>query len=315
MQAPHEQTRDQARTGKARGEAGPTRGRLRCLTYNIGCHYFSPNDEKHMWARLKGLVPHIARANIDVLILQELYTLSLPWPLGWGQELRWFSARMRELGFVVRAPAPGLLTDNSTPWMGMNSGLVIFSKLPLAPTENGREPIAMHVFKNNGFFQHKGFLRASFRVCWAEDGEGAPVSSASSPQSSSSLVHVICVHLDHANHRKRLAQKRVIEVEVSNLLRDDPEEAATIIVAGDFNHTCSTLDSCPNFVGMAPQGQVTHKHNLALDNALVRFGRAGEGRMGSGRVLSWRYLNQGVSMRLSDHDAVAFEIGPQVGPG
>lgn len=279
--------------------AASGRHRLRCLTYNVGCHYFSPDDaHQHIWARLGALVPKIAQVDADVLLIQELYTLSLPWPIGWGRELAWFQTQMQALGFRSCAPTD----DASTPWLGLNSGLLIFAKLDMVP---GSEEV--HVFENNAWFQQKGFVRASFSCHW--EGEPAP-----------DLLHVICAHLDSASGAKRAAQKSAVEDAIAALLQDDLNAGragrATVVVAGDWNHRCTSLDKrrCPGFESMAPPGRATHKEDLELDNALVRFGQLAVSQRrlvcppGVAQVLDWTYDSAGEELRLSDHSAILFDV-------
>jgi endonuclease/exonuclease/phosphatase family metal-dependent hydrolase len=242
--------------------------RLVVLSHNLGCHWFSPNDLPKAFERLDHIATQIGQEHVDLVLVQELYTLATPWPFGWGRELASFKKLLSSLGLTHH------IGDGQAPWIGMDSGLQIFSRFPITPTESKLWGKAVK--------SARGFIGARIDI------------------SSGVSLHVLNLHLDAMDSVARKAQYFAVAETASKLVT----QGHTVLVAGDFNHTVRSLPGAPDdaFVALAPPGVSTHCHDAQLDQAFITTAayRAGAD------VVKWRTPTE---LPVSDHYGLLLRVG------
>lgn len=99
---------------------------LHFVCFNVAGHWFSPNDPPNIAGRVVRIAEKISSLQppVDLVCIQELYSLSFG-VAAYKSERNAFLDAMRLNGFEHVAQC-------ASSWFGMDSGLLIVSKLPLA---------------------------------------------------------------------------------------------------------------------------------------------------------------------------------------
>ena len=205
---------------------------IRLLCHNVAGHWFSPNDPPNMLARLDAIVREAVECGADVVILQELYRFSVGVPL-----------RTREFDLVVRALAVAgfeLAASSETAWLGMDSGLCIFSKLPPISAQT-------HAFIDQATFPlirpDKGYQVADLR--WG-----------------SMVLRVVNTHLawqGATGHAHLLTLQGAAAAAAADM-------DVCVCVCGDMNRPVASLDGYTSLTPAAP----THDNGGTYDHVFVR---------------------------------------------
>lgn len=198
---------------------------LRVLSHNVWGHYFVGG--KQMRARLRAFAARVRSEGFDVVCLQELFTLSLPF----ATEMALFLEVAREMhaAGLVHMVDPRL----AQPWMAQNHGLAIFSRYPL-------EAVSAFAFSAT-----------------AEPLNAKGVACATVVLPCGTRVHVANFHPDSRNARtKRLQYLEAAELHGQHIFKatgTPPSNssveggaagaaAANVILLGDTN-VCSRRDA------------------------------------------------------------------------
>jgi endonuclease/exonuclease/phosphatase family metal-dependent hydrolase len=182
-----------ADAGKNSGpKLSSNRGVLRVLSQNVWGHMCGSGGPDTA-ARLTALAKYVEREEIDVVLAQELFTLSAG-PIWEASNYVLFAEAMHKAGLVYMSGG-----ETFKP-LFQNHGLAIFSRYPIVrslsePFPTTSEPI-----------NSKGYAAATIRVPSGDSPDG------------SLLVHVFDVHLDSRDHNSKKAQVNFLSTAVRRYL-------------------------------------------------------------------------------------------------
>jgi len=178
---------------------------VRVLTQNMNIHHFVAHSYPNRGARMRGLLAQVDA--FDVVLLQELFTLHLPWGTAGGS---WRDK-------VVACWPHGFSASCASPssWFTQDAGLLILSKYPIVESKT----LPFKHYSLQEVVCRKGALMAKIKV--------------SNHEPSRHLI-AITAHLDAHSAEVRLLQlTQIMEELVNQELEQDPE--AQIILGGDLN--------------------------------------------------------------------------------
>ena len=159
--------------------AAPGRRTLRILSLNLwGSHFLGGPRRAE---RLQLVVEHLEVADYDLCVFQELFSFGFGPGIRLDGEARWLEQQLRDRGYGFSTVAA---TAATAPWVGQDSGLAAFSRLPLGQ-------IAVDRFSNCRALSQKGVLR--LQLATDEQG-GGPV------------VEINTTHLEHSDKAKQAQQ-------------------------------------------------------------------------------------------------------------
>lgn len=182
----------------------PAQTQLSVLTQNLWLHYFVPAPFRSV--RVRAFLAHLQQQQppIDVVVIQEAFLLRLG-PIVLYDYVLELVEGMDALGYHWWSDLRGSLPRI----FGQNSGVIVFSRLPLVAPPH--EEVFIH---SDEVLNCKGF--ACVRLALA----GATLT-------------VIATHLDS----RRRAAKELQMAQISAYLKRAVSDSTAVIVAGDFN-TC-----------------------------------------------------------------------------
>lgn len=181
----------------------PAQTQLSVLTQNLWLHYFVPAPFRSV--RVRAFLAHLQQQPpIDVVVIQEAFLLRLG-PIVLYEYVSELVDGMDALGYHWWSDMRGSLPRI----YGQNSGVIVFSRLPLVAPPH--EEVFIH---SDEVLNCKGF--ACVRLALA----GATLA-------------VIGTHLDS----RRRAAKELQMAQISAYLKRALSDSTSVIVAGDFN-TC-----------------------------------------------------------------------------
>jgi hypothetical protein len=120
-----------------RGAGDGSDGHIRLLTHNLWCHYPMSILKPCAGAlpgwdftrRLRRFGEHVrSHGGYDVVCVQEVFLFTL-WPFGTVSNFEQLTNEMRACGLVHHTNP--LLSMGNSRWFGQNSGLVVYSRLPI----------------------------------------------------------------------------------------------------------------------------------------------------------------------------------------
>ena len=250
------------------------KGHVRLISQNIWNSFFEGGScRNERPERLSAFCEYLQGEDYDVVACQEQFVFG-GGPLIARTDADAWSDAMSSLGFVHQTSAAAI-----APCIGMSSGLVVYSKLPIV--RHRHTPFSKH-----RPFAHKGWLEVELKL-----PEGAP-------QSSFTLVNV---HLEHSHEPSwkavREAQWRQLTARLSQL-------SAPVVMAGDFN-------VCSDEFGQAVDGLAEYS---AMTSAFSAAGFEANLVAAAQGLPSVRYEHledapAGISRQTLDHVFVSAPIG------
>lgn len=212
-------------------------GSIRILTQNVWCHY--PMSFVKPWtnamagyrceSRLDLLATHIEQQKYDVVCLQELFVWRV-WPL---QDKRFnfdfMVKRLSKSGYVHYTNPFESMFDNR--WIGQNSGVIIFSRIPIDNVESV-------VFNQSAEKMNtKGFVVVD--VTLPSNGLTKMNSSNTDNHHHPKTVRIVSAHLDAMDITANKAQLSQIANHLQQKQSKDrsPSSSSSVelIICGDLN--------------------------------------------------------------------------------
>jgi endonuclease/exonuclease/phosphatase family metal-dependent hydrolase len=237
--------------------------RVRLLCANVAGHYFSKADPPDLFGRLSVIASEIEILEPDVVCVQELYAVSLGGLFSYESERSHFCGLMAKLGFKYASPR--------LPWLGMDSGLLIFCR---SQPEN---VVSMFFQDQDHRLASKGLLRCKLCV-----GDAQFV--------------IVNAHLSWgAASPKQICELRKFVADLGN---------ESVVVCGDFNRKLRGSDVAEGFGDCAAcDAGPTHSDQGFYDHVFGRKAMAEECR-----VLAWK---EGNGKAVSDHYFVVCNLAFQ----
>lgn len=228
---------------------------VRVLCFNVAGHWFSPNDPPKIAERMKQIAEKICSLPhpVDIVCIQELYSLSLPWPLSWKSERSDFVEALQKKGGFHH------FVTSEQRWVGMDSGLLILSRFAMEEDSVERLVFSSQASKLSSC---KGALGVRIRVPNDDHDDGTS-------------LFVCCVHLAWGGQVETSQRE-----ELTSFLEKKKERGdVPMLICGDFNGPPPLdHDQCP----LCPLGP-THKDSGTYDHAITMNGP----QISDGSIHNW----------------------------
>ncbi|CAJ1441828.1 unnamed protein product [Effrenium voratum] len=209
----------------APGSAGkPLDGKLTILSQNLWNSFYVGGPDRQQ--RLQAFKEYLRRYPVDIVVVQEMFTFGLGF-LCEKSEAEEVALFMHELGFYFQTSSTA-----TTPFVGQNSGLVVYSKLPLTAENHG-------VFQQRRSVSAKGWLQVEVQV-----GERR--------------LQILTTHLEHAHQPRWRAVRESQWRQVAAIAAASTDLR---MLSGDFN-------VCGQEFGQALD-QATEYHSMVSTLAAV----------------------------------------------
>ena len=212
---------------------------LKILSHNIWFAHLGSKG-RNISERIDILIENINNNNYDIVLIQEGFILNFLGKKKGKEEMLYLVDKFKSIGFDYNTNI-----YNSIPYIGQNSGLVIFSKYEII-MEN---LIVFNTASIKEYINYKGFLHTKILY-------------------NDTILNVINVHLDSgSDSRNRYSQL----YDIKQILNEIIASNEIIIIAGDFNTCYHTWDDGTMFKNLkkilSPLNYVTfydkEKKNLA----------------------------------------------------